>query len=170
MNEQETEELVKVVAARYPRTHWGESPESTLRAWQWTLADVPFEAAAAVCQRWFKVKRFPPDPSEIREEVLTMAGLVPDPHEAWRQVRERARDWYPGIGWRNGVEPPALPEPVMTAIAAIGGIHRICEGTIDREGFEKIYQVHRARYTGQVDIASSLGVTDERVALEEGVS
>lgn len=167
MNERETEELVKVVAARYPRTNWGESPEATLRAWQWTLADVPFDAAAAVLQRWFKVKRFPPDPSEIREDVMTAAGLAPDADAAWRLARERSKEWYPGIGWRNGVEPPPLPAPVMATIAAIGGIHRLCEGTIDREAFQRVYGVERARHSARVLIDPGIG-TEERAALEAG--
>lgn len=162
MNAADVGIVLGLIASRYPNARLGEDAELTHQAWAMTLDDVPIEETRAVLAEWFKVKRFAPDPSEIRDAVLTAVGLIPDGELAWKMARDRSRDWYPGMGWRNGQEPPALPAPVEAAVKSLGGVTAIIEGEVTREAFLKVYAVYRARYAAEVNMTSALGMDGGR--------
>lgn len=150
MNRQEIGRLVAVCFTSYPNHSATAADVAT--AWEFALADVPYEAAAAAIKTHLKESPFFPSPSEIYQRVLDQTGALPNAGDAWGLVQARIASTYPGL--------PATdwdaPYPVREAARAMGGIHtlRMSDNPMaDRAHFIKFYEQYRQRAAREVDIA-----------------
>jgi hypothetical protein len=142
MNRTETTRLLAVIKSRYPQAAFG-AADAAVTAWTLTLEDVPYQAAEAALRRWFRERRWAPDPSELRVAVLQLMDAAPDPADAWEMVIRHIRE--------NGVvggSPFNGPEPVSQAVAAMGGWRALRTSEQvqrDRDAFLRVYEVYQRR-------------------------
>ena len=95
MNLEETAQILGLIASRYPNAKLGEDAALTAQAWQITLADIPLRPHAELAlRRWFELKPWAPDASEIRSLALELGG--PTPAMVAEAERNRAVDGH----WR----------------------------------------------------------------------
>lgn len=162
MTKQEAARVLAVIQSRYPAANYGRA-DTAAEAWALTLDDVPYGSVMGALGKWFKTSRWPPDPSELRAQVLAEAGAAPDAAEAWEMVVRHMRE-----NGRIGGAPFAGPEPVRQAVDAIGGWWSLRTSEYparDREAFERAYPVYLRRAAASTNVGELLR---ERVALEAG--
>lgn len=151
MNRQEIGRLVAVCFTSYP--NHSATPDDVATAWEFALADVPYEASAAAIKAHLQESPFFPSPSEIYQRALDMTGALPSAGDAWGIVQARISSTYPG---QEATEWDA-PHPVREAARAMGGINtlRMSENPMaDRAHFIKFYEQYRQRAARAVDIAA----------------
>ncbi|MFM9108765.1 MAG: hypothetical protein ACKOWF_18930 [Chloroflexota bacterium] len=145
MNEVETTRLLAVIKSRYPQAALG-APEAAVAAWLLTLEDVPYAAAEEALRRWFRERRWAPDPSELRVAVLQLVNEAPDAADAWEMVLRHIRE-NGTIGGRAF----SGPGPVVQAVAAAGGWRNLRTSDNpqrDRDAFIRAYEVYQRRAAG----------------------
>jgi hypothetical protein len=150
MNRQEVTQTLAVLQSRYPQMKTGD-PSATVAAWLMTLEDVPAEAVEVALRKWFRESRWAPDPSELRQMVLSQLDALPDPAQAWEMVVRHFR--------QNGLiggEPFSGPAVVAETVRAIGGWYHLRMSTdqnADREAFLRAYTTYAKRTMSDVNIA-----------------
>lgn len=144
-----------MLRTRYPRMEVGD-PSAQVTAWHMTLEDVPYSAAERALSTWFKERRWPPDPSELRELILAAMNEAPDAHDAWEIVIRHMRD--------NGLiggKPFQGPRVIDQAVRAIGGWYALrmsTETQRDRDAFLKAYGTYARRALSEVNIGELVRV------------
>jgi len=151
VNAGETAQLLALVQARYPGRNAGD-PVATVKAWQMTLADVPYWAAEAVLGEWFRTERWAPDPSELRSRILTLVAEVPAPADAWLSVVRFIRE----NGQLSGARYEG-PAAVRQAVESIGGWRRLRMSETpeaDQKAFLSAYETYARRAAASADVAA----------------
>lgn len=139
-------------------------PQSLVTAWHLTLEDVPYNAAENALRDWCKQKRWPPDPSELRQMILVQLDEVPDGIDAWKQVVGHMKS-----NGMVGGKPFAGPPIIKQTVEAIGGWYTLRMSTDpngDREAFLKAYATYSQRSMAEVNIAEL--VTSRLAAISSG--
>lgn len=89
MTTEETNKLLAIIQSSYPRFADGRDPGVTLKTWEFTLRDIPWEQVQTAVFLYISqdVKGFPPMPGNIRDLVQSRktAGLLGEV-EAWGLV------------------------------------------------------------------------------------
>ncbi len=151
MNRQEIGRLVAVCLTSYP--NHSASADDVITAWEFALAELPYDAAAAAIKVHMKESPFFPAPSEIYQRVIDQTGALPSGGDAWGMVQARlsaAYLGYPASTWD-------APYPVRQAVTAMGGMHqlRMSENPMaDRAHFIRFYEDIRKQAARNVDIAA----------------
>lgn len=69
MNTKETAQVLAIVQAAYP-TIKPSNPESTVKAWAWTLGDCSKEDVLNAVRLHISTNRYFPNPADIREKIV----------------------------------------------------------------------------------------------------
>lgn len=89
MTTDETRKLLAIIQSSYPRFADGRDPEITLKTWEYSLRDLPWDQVQAAAFLYIAqdVKGFPPMPGNIRElaQVRKTSGALGE-LEAWALV------------------------------------------------------------------------------------
>lgn len=141
--------LIAMLKAAFPRTPMA---EETAMVYLQLLADLPYSETRAAVAELIATSTWMPTIAEIRRAVWRRTEYLPEPEEAWAMVQEAIRgakfDVMPGgvyvYHW-----PKHLPEPVQTAVRALGWRALVESDNLvaDRAHFLRIYEsVCRRRF------------------------
>ena len=151
MNVTEAGRILALIQARYPNANFG-AERLAARSWAMSLCDVPYEAVEWAAGRWFQREKWPPDPSELRQLVLTALGAVPEAEAAWASVvaHIRRHGMVSGVAYDGS-------DVTRQAVEAIGGwwVLRTSEQPgKDRDAFLRAYATYAKRAMTDADVAA----------------
>lgn len=150
MNRNEITKILAILQSRYPTMKVGD-PAAMVSAWLMSLDDIPYEAVEGALQSWFKQSRWAPDPSELRQHILSQMNEIPDAIEAWDIAVRHMR-----ANGLVGGKPFAGPAIVDETVRAIGGWYHLRmsnDANVDREAFIRAYATYSKRRLSEANVA-----------------
>lgn len=139
MNNKEFATFAAAIKTYYPRESLLPNTKA-MELWQKQLADIPYDLAELMLNRWAATNKWSPSIADIREKCAELAGnKVPDYGEGWKQVQKAISNF----GMYREEEALASLDDLTRQVVERMGFQTICTSenpTAERANFRMIYE------------------------------
>lgn len=155
MNRQEFALFASALRTYYSRENLLPNAQA-MDLWFRALADIPYDSACVMLDKWVMLNKWSPSISEIREQCAEMTEEPRrDWSEGWADVLAAVR----AFGWAREAEAIARLDPVTAETVRRIGWMNICASenlSIERASFRTIYETMDKRQREEKQLPQSL--------------